>query len=146
MSRKPRQKCRTKFCRRTVGPSEHSPWCSRCRRILWKEKHPLKYFFKKLRDRAKERKKPFDLTYAEYEEFARQTGYDKFRGKTKYSLTIHRIKNHLGYTRSNIAAVTLSLNARLQFAPLPAYLRAEMEDALRKSAPIVPITANGNPF
>lgn len=130
------QRCATKFCRGLAQPKRHhSPYCAKCRSRRFKAAHPLKYSFFKLKGRAKERGKAFQLTFAEYEQFAKQTGYDKQRGKTKYSLTIHRINNDGPYSRNNIAAVTLSLNARLNYAPLPAYLKEEMLAALRASKP-----------
>jgi hypothetical protein len=114
-------KCAVKFCRRRVLPSEHSPICSKHRAQLWKERSPLKYFFNKLKNRAKERGHEFLLTFDQYVEFARKTGYDQIvnRGKTATSLTIHRKRDSEGYHVGNIACVTLSENSRLAFAPIP---------------------------
>ena len=119
-------RCATKFCRGVQTKTGRSPYCSKCRTRRFKEKHPLKYSFSKLRSRAKERGHSFELTFEEYERFAVETGYDKLKGKTKYSLSIHRKQNNLGYSKDNIAAVTLSLNSRLAWANIPDWLRAEM--------------------
>lgn len=127
-------KCLTKFCRGLVMPNAHSPYCGKCRSRRFKEKWPLKYSFGKLRARAKERGHAFTLTFEDYESFARQTGYDKLKGKTKHSLSINRKRNSEGYTRENIEAVTLSMNSRLRFANMPDWLRAEMEAEERKEA------------
>lgn len=126
-------KCRTKFCRGVATKTQRSPWCPKCRTRRFKEKFPLKYSFNLLRNRARWRRKGFDLTYEEYERFAVETGYAKLKGKTKHSLTIHRLDNAGPYRADNIAAVTLSLNNRLQFANLPDYLKAEMLAAERTS-------------
>jgi hypothetical protein len=121
-------KCKVKYCRRYVLPTEKSPMCSRHRRLACKEKNPLRYFFKKLRDRAKERGKEFTLTFEEYCKFACETGYDQLvnRGKTAASLSIHRKIETEGYHAWNIQAVSLSMNARLKFAPIPESYRQQI--------------------
>jgi hypothetical protein len=86
-------KCRTKFCRGGTFKQHHSPYCSKCRSRRFKERHPLKYSFGKLRARAKERGHAFTLTFADYEAFAKQTGYAELKGKTKHSLSINRRTN-----------------------------------------------------
>jgi hypothetical protein len=124
-------RCRTKFCRGLSWPNGHSPYCSRCRSRRFKEAHPLKYSFGKLRARAKERGHAFGLTFEDYHTFAIQTGYDKLKGKTRHSLSINRKQNHLGYTRDNIEAVSLSLNSRIAYSNMPAWM---IEDMKREEA------------
>lgn len=87
----------------------------------------MKYAFNALRTRARQRGKTFTITFEYYESFAVKTDYALLKGKTKFSLSIHRVDNSRGYEPGNIAAITLSENSRLAFAPLPDYLRAEME-------------------
>lgn len=132
-------KCQTKFCRGLVLPTSHSPYCGKCRSRRFKERHPLKYSFGKLRNRAKERGHAFTLTFEQYEQFAKQTGYAELKGKTKHSLSINRKRNGEGYHVDNIEAVTLSVNSRLRYAPLPPYLREEMELAIARSASTPPL-------
>jgi hypothetical protein len=93
----------------------------------------MEYAFAKLRSRAKERGREFTLTFAEYQAFATTTDYWAKRGKTKLSLSIDRIDDARGYHADNIRAVTLSFNSRRRFAPLPDWLKAEEETALRAS-------------
>lgn len=93
----------------------------------------MKYAFNILRGRARQRGHSFDLTFAEYESFALQTGYAELKGKTKHSLSIDRKNPALGYHRDNIRAITLSLNSRLRFAKMPDYLREEMIEAEKAS-------------
>jgi hypothetical protein len=131
---KPNRKCATKFCRGRAYSNAKSPYCAKCRSRRFKDKFPLKYAFAHLRQRAKERGHPFLLSFEDYVEFARRTGYDKLKGKTKQSLSIHRIDNNGPYHKDNIAAVTLSMNSRLRFANLPDWLLAEMEEAEKGSA------------
>lgn len=126
-------KCRTKFCRGVQTATGHSPFCSKCRTRRFKERHPLKYSFNLFRNRARHRGHAFELTFQEYEKFARETGYDKLKGKHKHSLSIHRKDGALGYRMDNIAAVSLSLNSRLEFANIPDYLEAEMMEAEKQT-------------
>lgn len=128
-------KCETKFCRGLCLPSGKSPKFSKCRSRQWRENHPLKYVFQKLRYRAKERGHAFVLTFAEYEKFAIETGYAALKGKSAHSLSIHRKDDAGPYALDNIAAVSLSMNSRLQFSNMPDYLKAEMEVALRGGRP-----------
>jgi hypothetical protein len=93
----------------------------------------MKYSFGKLKHRAKERGHEFSLSLEDYEKFARETGYAELKGKTKHSLSIHRKNNSRGYHMDNISAVTLSVNSRLQWANIPDWLRAEMQEAESKS-------------
>lgn len=110
--------CATKFCRGIVDKKkEHSPFCSRCRRKIWKEKNPLRYYFGNLRRRAKQRGKSFTLTFEQYREFAIKTDYARMRGKTSLSLSIDRKHNGHGYHAWNIRAITLQQNSRKSFVP-----------------------------
>lgn len=103
-------KCRTKYCRGRVSKLTHSPWCPKCKTRRYKEKHPLKYSYYKLKFRALERGITFNLTFAQYEEFAISTGYASERGKTKFSLSIDRIEVDKGYEVGNLQVLTLSEN------------------------------------
>lgn len=110
--------CETPRCRGIVNrKSEHSPYCTDCRRANWKASNPLRYAFGNLRRRAKQRGKDFSLTFEQYREFAIKTDYDKMRGKTSLSLSIDRINNERGYHFDNIQAITLRENTRKQFVP-----------------------------
>ena len=127
-------RCQTKFCLGIAMPNAHSPFCARCRMRRFKAAHPLQYSFGKLRARAKERGHEFSLTFEDYCEFAKTTGYDKLKGKTAQSLSINRKNPSLGYEKTNVEAVTLSMNSRLRYAPLPPHLRDEMLEAMKATA------------
>ncbi|MDE2103690.1 MAG: hypothetical protein KGL39_41010 [Patescibacteria group bacterium] len=110
--------CLTPRCRGKVNKKkEHSPYCSKCRRLRWKEKFPLHYSFSKLKFRAAERGKEFALTRDEYISFAIKTDYARMKGKTSLSLSIDRVDNSRGYSADNIRAITLQSNSRRQFVP-----------------------------
>ncbi len=127
-------KCLTKFCRGQTFKNHKNTLCPKCRSRRWKDRNPLRYFFGKLKNRARERGKEFSLTFDEYKQFCAATDYDKLKGKTKYSLSINRKNPSRGYHFDNIEAITLSLNSRLQFTNMPDYLKAEMEAAIRGGA------------
>lgn len=117
MTKPDSKKCRTKFCRGKAHRSGKSPYCSKCRTRRWRDKHPIKYHFHKLRSRARERGHEFRLTLFDYACFWFSTGYGVLRGKTALSLSINRIDNSKGYIPGNIEAITLSENSRRQFVP-----------------------------
>src|SRR5438132_7305228 len=56
-------KCASKNCRARVTKRDHSRLCAKHRSRQFKERFPIKYAFNKLRSRAKERGKVFELTY-----------------------------------------------------------------------------------
>jgi hypothetical protein len=126
------RKCSTKFCRGRTWKHYHHSTCPKCTSRAEKERAPLKVAFRKLRFRAKERGHEFTLTFAEYEKFAIETGYDKLKGKHSHSLSIHRKDETKGYHSDNIAAVSLSLNSKLAFSSIPDYLLAEYEDEMKR--------------
>ena len=109
-----------------VTESAHSPYCSKCRARRFKAAHPLKYAFGKLRNRAKERGKEFTLTFEEYHKFAVDSGYAELKGRTKHSLSIHRIDDARGYHIDNIGAVSVSLNNRLRYANVPEWIKEKV--------------------
>ena len=123
-------KCRTKFCRGTPAASSKKPYCAKCSMRRWKEKHPEKYAFHKLRSRAKERGHKFTLTFEDYVRFARTTGYFEKKGKTAMSLSIDRIDPRRGYEPDNIRAMTLSMNSRFRYAPMSRVIREQYEAML----------------
>ena len=92
----------------------------------WRERNPLRYFFNKLRYRARERGKVFSLTFEYYCKLVRASGYLEKKGKTATSLSIDRIDEKLGYVPGNVQVITLSENSRKAWVP---YYRQLQEDA-----------------
>lgn len=111
------KKCRTPNCRKATTAGSHSPYCSNCRTRHWRSKFPLHYYFNKLKQRAKERKKEFELTRAQYVHFAQTTNYAVLKGKTSMSLSIDRRDNSGPYAWWNIDAIRLSENSRKEHVP-----------------------------
>lgn len=84
--------------------------CNTCKSRLHRIKHALRYAFSQVRESARKRSIPFDLSFEEFTEFDRQTGYLKSKGREKESLTIDRIESDKGYSKGNIRALTWSDN------------------------------------
>jgi hypothetical protein len=57
------------------------------------------------------RKKGFELTLAEFEEFCLRTQYHLLKGTSGTALTVDRIDNNLPYSANNIQALTHAENA-----------------------------------
>lgn len=76
----------------------------------WREKYPMQAAYSTLRDNAKRRHIPFEITYEEFKQFAFKTKLLSNRNKGKYSYSIDRIDGQLGYTKENLQVLTLSDN------------------------------------
>ena len=124
--RKYPHRCDTKFCRGIATEAGHSHHCGNCRTERFKDRHPLRYYYNKLKYRAAERGHAFTLTYEEYCAFAEKTGYLYEKGKTAKALSINRIDNTKGYSADNIEVCLLSVNSRLQYAPMPDWLKDQL--------------------
>ena len=110
-------KCRTKNCRGSATKSGHSPYCSKCRSRRFAERHPLKYAFKNLRHRARQRGHDFGLSFDEFARFAVASGWLEKKGRTKECLSIDRINDERGYFADNIQVLTVSENLRKRYVP-----------------------------
>jgi hypothetical protein len=67
------------------------------------------------------------LTREEFSELVTKSGWIEKRGKTAKSLSIDRIDPRLGYQTGNVRVLTLAQNSRLRYAPLPGWMREQME-------------------
>jgi hypothetical protein len=117
LARLAEKRCASRNCKGVTTESGKSKYCSKCRSRRFKLAHPLRYYYGKLRDRAKERGKDFRLTFEEYQSFAIKTNYALLKGKTSLSLSIDRRNNDRGYYFENVQAITLSENSRKQYVP-----------------------------
>lgn len=113
----PWKRCAWHGCRNLVNPKNHQNKCPRCQSRWLKKHHPLKYYFGKLRRRAKERGKDFSLTFEQYRTFCLNTDYHKLKGKSSISLSIDRKDDKQGYHAWNIQAISLRENTRKQYVP-----------------------------
>jgi len=82
----------------------------------WKEKHPVSYYYHKLRTSARRRGKAFSLSRKRFEELW-LSGLAQNHGRTAMSLSIDRINDKRGYHDDNVRLLTLSFNSRRRFVP-----------------------------
>ena len=123
------KKCRTPRCLRATQSSGRSPYCARCRYRRFAAANPIACAFNNIRKRARQRGHVFSLTREEFTKLVTESGWIEKRGKTAKSLSIDRIDSRLGYQTGNVRVLTLSQNSRLKYAPLPGWMKAEMEKA-----------------
>ncbi|EIQ01120.1 hypothetical protein OpiT1DRAFT_05688 [Opitutaceae bacterium TAV1] len=112
---KPRHMCKVKGCRHRVTATQRRKqggFCRRCKELRYKATHPYTYTLNKLRNNARRRGIPFDLTLEEWIMFCDLTGYMTVSGRFADNLSVDRIDPKRGYTLDNIRAVTVSMNAR----------------------------------
>lgn len=84
--------------------------CETCKARKRRMKNPVYYVFETVRVSARKRGIAFKLTFEEFQEFDRQTGYVASVGKDSDSLTIDRIETAKGYELGNIRALTYKEN------------------------------------
>ena len=97
--------CKHWGCSRLVR-SEGRRDCNTCNARKKRLKNPVMYAFKNVRDSANKRNIPFNLTFEQFKEFDRQTGYVDSCGKQSEDLTIDRIDSSKPYEFGNIRAIT----------------------------------------
>lgn len=105
------KKCATKFCRNQPIKGR-GIFCCTCLSRRSREANPLKWSFWNLRANAKARGKAFELTFEEFKQFCFETNYIASKGRTLTNYSIDRRDNAIGYTITNIRAVTVSENSR----------------------------------
>jgi hypothetical protein len=111
------KKCATKHCRKHVGKKQRQSLCPKCAARRFRERNPFKYFYGKLKFRAKERKKIFTLTLEEFIHFYKKHNLLDERGKFKGCMSIDRRCPMRGYEAWNIQPLELGENARKQHVP-----------------------------
>jgi len=102
--------CNIKHCQRIV--SRRKNICNTCYSRQWRKQNPAKAAYRTLKGNAKRRKIPFELTFAEFKNFAQHTNYLMGKGRSKDSLTIDRIDQQKGYTKDNIQVLSNSENVK----------------------------------
>ena len=107
--------CRNKTCRNTKVRKDGSPiyhkMCGKCQSRREKQRNPIRYFYRRLRNRAKERGHYFGLTLEEWTKFVTEHDLLAKRGKTATSLSVDRHDPRIGYVYSNLRVLTLSKNS-----------------------------------
>ncbi len=101
--------CVEAFCR--TSRVKHRHRCSNCEKRKYANENPEKYCFQVLRQNARYRRKFFDLTFEQFLGFLVKTNYLELRGRCACNLSIDRRINEIGYTISNIRAITVRDNS-----------------------------------
>lgn len=86
--------------------------CHTHEKIRYKEKHPIRYAYSVLKNNAKRRKIPFNLTIEEFIKFCTLNNYIENKGRFGHSYTIDRKIPWIGYTYDNLQILTNSQNVR----------------------------------
>lgn len=110
---KNKRPCATDICKNDVIPARDGRYCSKCRQHRYKKNSPFKYYYQKLKCRAKERNKDFSLTLKQF-----KTLWLREPEKWKHKITsngnstweMDRIKNHEGYHFDNIQIIEKQRN------------------------------------
>ena len=103
------KKCATEGCRNKA--LKWRTLCCTCKNKRWKKNNYLRYCYDYLMANARRRNKIFTLTFDDFVQFCIETNYDKLKGKTSLSMSIDCKIQRLGYTKTNIRAITLSENS-----------------------------------
>lgn len=104
-----RKKCKTEGCKNKAYLGKN--FCCKCRNRRWRQNNYLSYVYLTNKNNAKRRNKEWDLTFEEFSEFCKETGYDQKKGRTPLALSIDRKINWKGYTKENIRAITVHDNS-----------------------------------
>ena len=77
---------------------------------MFKASRPETYVLNAIRNRARQRKIPFDITLEQFRDFCNRTGYITRRGRDPDALTIDRIDHDKGYHIWNIQVKSFQEN------------------------------------
>lgn len=119
--------CAVRFCRKRR--EKRRTICRRCRQRIDVINNPVANAYRNLKHHARERQIPFDLTYAQFEEFCLMTGYLEHRGRTKLSFSVDREDDTRGYSVDNIRVLTLSANSAKAAADRKAFVDERLASA-----------------
>jgi hypothetical protein len=102
--------CQVKHCR--TRHATDRKLCSKHSKQLWRARNPAMSAFRTILDRAKRKRIPFDLTFADFLEIAAATGYLENKGRGAAQLHLDRIDARKGYTVENVRVITCAENSR----------------------------------
>lgn len=105
-------RCVVAFCSNRGGHDGRDRFCHKHARQHQKINNPLRYWYDILRQNARRRRKPFELTIEQFRDFCEQTGYLEKKGRNSGAYSIDRIDNELGYTIENIQIMEFGSNSR----------------------------------
>lgn len=86
--------------------------CGTCRCRSWRKANPEKYAYNNIKNRAKQRGKPFTISFEYFLKFCYRYDYISRKGRTSKSLTADRKIEELGYIEGNLQAKPLRQNIK----------------------------------
>lgn len=102
--------CICAMCSRPVA--KHRKICHTHINDQYKEKNPIRYAYKVLKNNAKRRKVGFSITIDEFIKFCDENNYMELKGVSASSYTIDRKKSEQGYTYDNMQILFNSQNVK----------------------------------
>jgi len=109
--------CKEKRCKKPPG-KKSGGYCYKHAQDRKRERDPVKYAFWTLKNNAKRRKIPFNLTFEQFVYFAEKVDLFGNRGKSKNSWHIDRKieADPRGYHIENIQVLTIEQNTHKEYA------------------------------
>lgn len=109
------RRCKHSHCRNFAAKGRRE--CNTCKTQAYRKRNPERYTWQALKDNAKRRNIPFNLSFNDFLQFCRKFSYMKGKGIQKESLTIDRIieGREVGYTKDNIQVLKNGDNVRKFF-------------------------------
>lgn len=106
--------CSVYRCRRIVARGTRDRVCSHCKMARWRANHPVENAFASVRDRARKKQIPFELTLAEFRQFVSEAGQGYVEGRGPYVGQLHldRIDPTRGYVIGNLQVLRAEENSR----------------------------------
>ena len=95
-------------CDNPTAPGRRVCW--KCHKAQWREFHPVRAMFLKVKWSAKLRDIPFQLTFEEFCEFNAVTDYVARRVLVGEDITIDRVDEREGYRKDNLQVLTRGEN------------------------------------
>ena len=86
--------------------------CNTHKQKLWRTRNPTRAAFRQIKDRAARKGLEFSLSFEDFEEFVKGTGYMVQKGVKPGCLHVDRIDNRVGYVLGNLQILTASENCR----------------------------------
>jgi hypothetical protein len=90
--------------------------CHACNKRSYRKRHAMRDAYQHLKDNSKRRGIYFDLTFEQFAEFCFETEYLTRRGRSRFSYSVDRIREELGYTAGNLQRLTIADNTRKENA------------------------------
>lgn len=102
-------RCHHWRCRRSVRKVGYSD-CATCASRKFRLRNAAKYAFNNLKASAAKRGIGFELTYEQFAQWSKETGYVAFRGKTDLAMSCDRRDTNGPYSIDNIRIMTYGEN------------------------------------